>query len=205
MNLVTGTINYVLLFIALYFEVFLLISYFEKRTENRKPMQLPKTLPSVSIIVPVWNEENTVLKTIFSILKLDYPREKLSVFIVDDGSTDNTWNVVQRFKRNKQVTLLQKENGGKYTALNHALRYCTSELVGCLDADSFVHPQALLRIVAKFKEGNYMAITPSMKVYEPKGLIQILQKVEYVWGVLFRNILSHVGAVYVSPGPFSIF
>lgn len=205
MDLVTGTISYVLLFIALYFEVFLLITYFEKRSDNRKPLQLPVILPTITIIVPIWNEETTVLKTIFSILKLDYPKDKLSVFIVDDGSTDNTWKVIQRFKRNSQVTLLRKENGGKHTALNYALQFVTSDLVGCLDADSYVHPQALRRIVSKFNEGDYMAVTPSIKVHEPKGIIQLIQKVEYGWGVLLRNTLAHLGAIYVTPGPLSIF
>jgi cellulose synthase/poly-beta-1,6-N-acetylglucosamine synthase-like glycosyltransferase len=155
--------------------------------------------------VPVWNEEGTVLKTIFSLLKLNYPKDRLSVFIVDDGSTDNTWKVIQRFRRNKQIKLLKKENGGKHTALNYALEFVDSDLVGCLDADSFVHPEALRRLVAKFEDKEMMAVTPSIVIHEPKGVLQLMQKAEYMFGIFLRKIFSHLGAIYITPGPLSIF
>lgn len=210
MHLVSETITYVFLFIALYFEIFLLISYFEMRASNvlkykENPKAVEAKLPPVSIIVPVWNEENTVLKTIFSLLKLDYPKEKLSIFIVDDGSTDKTWNIIQRFNRNKQVRLLKKKNGGKHTALNYGLEFVTSELVGSLDADSFVHPQALRRIVAQFENKELMAVTPSVKIHEPSGILGLIQKAEYIFGIFLRKVFSYLNAVYITPGPLSIF
>jgi cellulose synthase/poly-beta-1,6-N-acetylglucosamine synthase-like glycosyltransferase len=155
--------------------------------------------------VPVWNEETTILKTIFSLLKLNYPKDRLSIFIVDDGSTDNTWNVLKRFSRNRQIRLLKKENGGKYTALNYALQFVTTDLVGCLDADSFVHPEALKRIAIKFEDSEVMAITPSIKIFEPKGFLGLIQKAEYMFGIFFRRIFYFLNAIYITPGPFSIF
>ncbi len=207
MHLVTETITYIFLFIALYIEVFFLITYFEFREKERKIEIVPtlNKFPSVSVIVPVWNEETTVLKTIFSILKLNYPKDKLSVIIVDDGSTDKTWNVIQRFSRNKQIKLLRKENGGKYTALNYALEFVNTELVGCLDADSFVHPEALKRIVAQFNDEEIMAVTPSIKIFEPKGLLGLIQKAEYMFGIFLRKVFCNLNAIYITPGPFSIF
>jgi cellulose synthase/poly-beta-1,6-N-acetylglucosamine synthase-like glycosyltransferase len=207
MHFVSETITYIFLFIALYLEVFFLITYFEfgeKELKISKP-KIPEKWPSVSVIVPVWNEETTVLKTIFSLLKLNYPKEKLSIFIVDDGSTDNTWKVVQRFARNKQIKLLRKENGGKYTALNHALQFVDSELVGCLDADSFVHPEALRRIIAKFEDSEIMAVTPSIKVFEPQGLLGLIQKAEYIFGIFLRRVMHGLNSIYITPGPLSIF
>lgn len=211
MHLVSEIINYFFLFIGLYVEVFFLITYFEFQAKDQT-LKNPKgpifdfiKFPSVSIIVPVWNEETTILKTVFSLLKLNYPKDKLSIFIVDDGSTDKTWNVIQRFSRNKQIKLLRKENGGKYTALNHALQFINSELVGCLDADSFVHPEALKRIVAKFEDSEIMAVTPSIKIFEPKGFWGLIQKAEYLFGIFLRKVFSDLNAVYITPGPFSIF
>ena len=211
MHFISISITYILLFVALYFEVFLLITYFEmKLLKKDKKILIKKNdnikLYSVSIIVPVWNEESTIIKTVFSLLKLNYPKDKLKIFIVDDGSTDNTFKVLQRFKKNKQITILQKENGGKHSALNYALTFIDSDLVGCLDADSFVDSEALMRIVARFnKDKSLSAVTPSIKVYKPKTLIQFIQRVEYEWGVLFRNILANLNALYVTPGPFTIF
>jgi len=207
MHIVSETITYIFLFISLYLEVFFLISYFESREKEIKVPALfqPNKWPSVSVIVPVWNEETTVLKTIFSLLKLNYPKDKLFVFVVDDGSTDKTWNVIQRFAKSKQVTLLRKENGGKHTALNYALQFVTSDLVGCLDADSFVHPEALKRMVSNFEDIEVMAVTPSIKIYEPKGFLGLIQKAEYIFGIFLRKVFSYLNAIYITPGPFSIF
>jgi cellulose synthase/poly-beta-1,6-N-acetylglucosamine synthase-like glycosyltransferase len=210
MGEINNYIIYAFLFISLYFEVFLLITFFEvkekeKEKKNSRILRAVNKFPSVSIIVPVWNEEKTILKTIFSILKLNYPKDKLSVYIVDDGSTDNTWKVVQRFKNNKQIRLLKKENGGKHTALNYALKYINSDLVGCLDADSFVHPEALNRIVTEFDNKEIMAVTPSIVLHEPKGILQMVQKAEYMFGIFLRKMFYHLNAIYITPGPFSIF
>lgn len=210
MHVLSETITHIFLFLALYVEVFFLITYFEF-SHSASPSsrafrdKQDNKWPSVSIIVPVWNEETTVLKTIFSLLKLNYPKDKLSIFIVDDGSIDNTWKVIQRFAKNKQIKLLRKENGGKHTALNYALEFIDSELVGCLDADSFVHPEALKRIAIKFEDIEMMAVTPSVKIFEPKGLLGSIQKAEYIFGIFLRKVFSYLNALYVTPGPFSIF
>lgn len=202
-------ITYIFLFLALYFEIFLLINYFEILEKDKLNTEHKKTknayLPSVSIIVPVWNEEKTVSKTLNSLLELVYPVEKLNIVVVDDGSTDNTWHKLQEFSQIQNIKLLQKENGGKHTALNFALEFIKSELVGCLDADSFVAKDALLKIVPYFDDKKMMAVTPSIIVFEPKGILQLVQKAEYMFGIFLRRIFAHLGAIYITPGPFSIF
>ena len=207
MHFAAELINYILLFVALYFEVFLLITYFETRKIERGFGLLPlsEKLPSVTIFVPCWNEEKTICKTIISLLKLDYPKHLLSIFIINDGSTDNTLKVIQKFARNKQIQIFSKENGGKHTALNYGLSLAKSDLVGCLDADSFVHPQALKRLVVKFQDKEMMAVTPSIKVHEPKNIIELIQKSEYLLGAFIRKIFARLNALYVTPGPFTIF
>ncbi len=208
MHFISESITNITLFIALYFEVFLLITYFEHTAQNKKAAKTddaPVSYPSVSIIVPVWNEEKTVLKTISSILNLNYPQNKLAIVIVDDGSTDNTWNVVQSFEGHPQIKLLRKENGGKHTALNYALEQINTDLVGCLDADSFVHPEALRRIVKKFEDAEIMAVTPSVRIQNVKGILGMMQNTEYIFGIFLRKVFSHLNAIYITPGPFSIF
>ncbi len=200
---------YITLFTSLFFEVFLLITFFEIREEVRKDKSESKTLlsfyPTVTIIVPCFNEEFTVSKTIRSILSLDYPKDKLSIVVVDDGSTDNTQKTLEVFTDNPQVRIFSKENGGKYTALNFALTKIESDLVGCLDADSFVDKEALNKIVPKFLDSEVMAVTPSIHVDKPKTVLQRVQRIEYSWGILFRRVLAAINGLYVTPGPFSIF
>lgn len=205
----TNGIVYVLLFISLYFEVFLLITYTEKRSSIKKETENLKNgvkkYPSVTIMVPCWNEEKTVSKTIHSLLNLDYPKDKLKIMIIDDGSTDKTWEVIQKFSNKPQIEMYQKENGGKHTALNFGLEKVSTDLVGCLDADSYVDKDALKNIAVYFEDKETMAVTPSVKIWQPKTIIQLIQKVEYSWGILIRKIFSYLGALYVTPGPFSIF
>ncbi len=200
---------YVFLFISLYFEVFILITYFENRLgikeDSEKAKRGVKKYPTVTIMVPCWNEELTISKTIHSLLNLDYPKNKLKIIIIDDGSTDNTWEIIQKFKNKEQIEIYHKENGGKYTALNFGLTKVTSELVGCLDADSYVDKDALKNIVTYFQDKKTMAVIPSIKIWQPKTIVQLIQKVEYIWNIFIKKILSYIGAIYVAHGAFSIF
>ena len=202
-------ILYISLFISLFFEVFLLITYLEVREELSYEAKVlgkdVKHFPTVSIIVPCWNEEHTVNATLKSLLNLDYPKEKLGIIAVDDGSTDGTLVVLNKFKKHPQIRIISKENGGKHTALNLALETIESDLVGCLDADSFVNPDALKKIVPFFDDKTTMAVTPSIRVFNPSTILQYAQKIEYSWGIFLRRMLSSIGALYVTPGPFSIF
>jgi cellulose synthase/poly-beta-1,6-N-acetylglucosamine synthase-like glycosyltransferase len=200
---------YCSLFVSLFFEVFLLITYLEVREEIKREDELAgkdlKYYPTVSVIVPCFNEENTVSATVESLFKLDYPQEKLSFILVNDGSTDGTKEALEKFAYHPQVTIINKVNGGKHTAVNLALGNVKSDLVGCLDADSFVNPEALKKIITYFEDGSVMAVTPSIKVHEPKNFLQHIQKTEYSWSIFLRRMLSSMGALYVTPGPFSIF
>src|SRR3989344_9241253 len=194
-------ILYFSLFISLFFEVFLLITYLEVKDEIKQEDEMLlrdlSRFPSVTVIVPSLNEEKTVRATIESILNLDYPKDKLSVILVNDVATDFTLAVFNEFNDNSQVTVLSKENGGKHTAVNKALENVTTDLVGCLDADSFVTREALKKIVPFFDDTAVMAVTPSIKIHEPKGMLEHIQKTEYSWSIFLRRMLSSLGALYV--------
>ncbi len=202
---------YVFMFSILYFQVFLILTLLESKgfSKDKEIKALADQdgakRPSVTIIVPIWNEEKTVVNTVHSILNLNYPKEKLFVMVVDDGSKDNSWQVVQQFKDHPQVLLHQKENGGKYTALNYAIEHATSEYIGCLDADSFVDSEALNHIIPYFKEEGVVAVTPSLKIKNPDNILRMVQSAEYNMGIFTRKMLGLLDAQYVTPGPFSIF
>ena len=199
---------YILLFLTLYFEVFLLVTYFEE-SESFKRTTLPERTkekyPSVTIAVPAWNESSTIEGTINSLLQLDYPKDLLDFYIIDDGSTDNTFQVAKKFEVNPQVYVFTKENGGKHTALNFAIAHSKSDLIGCLDADSFVDPKALKEIIPYFDNEVVMAVTPSVQIHKPDNILRKLQATEYMIGAFTRKVFSRINGLYVTPGPFSIY
>jgi cellulose synthase/poly-beta-1,6-N-acetylglucosamine synthase-like glycosyltransferase len=197
---------YICLFIALYFEVFLLISYLEKKP-SEKTDDLPNYYPTASILVPCFNEEKTLEHTVRSLLELHYPKEKLDIFIIDDGSKDGTRAIGERLaEEHRQVRFLHKENGGKYTAMNFGIERTGAELIGCLDADSFVAPDAMLEVVKRFEaDPATMAITPAMKVYHPRKVLELMQAVEYTFGIFYKKMFDNLAALNVLPGPFSIY
>ncbi len=140
-----------------------------------------------------------------SLLALEYPREKLEILIVDDGSTDDTLAVAQTFTYDERVRVFRKENGGKHTAMNWGLSHTSAEIIGCLDADSTVAPNALLAIVPLFDNPRIAAVTPGIHVREPQTMIQHMQHVEYRLSVFNRYIFAWLGSVFIAPGPFSFF
>jgi cellulose synthase/poly-beta-1,6-N-acetylglucosamine synthase-like glycosyltransferase len=197
---------YLCLFMALYFEVFLLISFLEKKP-LAKTAAKPRRYPTVTVLVPAFNEERTIAGTIASLLSLEYPKDKLEIMVVDDGSTDGTRAIAEEFaRREARVRYFYKENGGKYTALNFGIEHSTSELIGCLDADSFASPDALIELIKKFEEDKSIhAIMPAMKVSNPRSMLERMQAVEYTFGVFYKKMFDNIGALNVLPGPFSIY
>lgn len=205
MNITAGdVIIYSANFITLYLVILWLVVFWQNKNNIYKP-KLKKNFPSVSIIVPCFNEERTIIKTVRSLLDLDYPKNKLEIIVIDDGSKDRTYQRAEKLLKHKQVKLFHKENGGKWTALNYGIEKSNSEFIGCLDADSFVASDALKLIIPYFKDKNVMAVTSSLKVFQPRNTLQQIQWVEYIVTIIQRKILSCLNSITVTPGPFSIY
>jgi cellulose synthase/poly-beta-1,6-N-acetylglucosamine synthase-like glycosyltransferase len=190
-------------FIVLYLVIFWLILFLERREEIRKDPK-PKKFPDITVVVPAYNEENTIGKCIESLLKLKYPR-KINIIVVNDGSTDDTRKIAEKYAEKGVITLLNKENGGKANALNYALKRVKTELFTCLDADSFVSEDALMHMVGYLKDPEVAAVTPAMKVGDPRTLVQKLQYLEYMISILMRKLSAWLDIILVTPGPFTVY
>ncbi len=199
---------YVLLFISLYFEVFMLVSFLRRHSSGGSIVSATQGNvyePKVAIVVPCFNEGKTLAATVTSLLSLDYPHDKLEVYVVDDGSRDNTLAVANAFGTDPRIHVLHKENGGKHSAMNLALSMTDAELIGCLDADSVVTPGALRKIAPIFENQSIAAVTPGIQTKKPENLLQHMQEAEYRLGIFVRFTLASLGSAYITPGPFSIF
>ncbi len=203
MNQFFQIISYIFLFLVFYYEIFILLSFLEKKESNQPEKPLEET--PVTILVPCFNEESTIVGTMESIFQLDYPKDKIQIIIINDGSTDKTAELLESYNVYHNIQIIHKENGGKHTALNLGLEYCTTPIVGCLDADSFVAPDALHQIMHKFSDPTVMAVTPSTVIWKATTFIQKMQRAEYHYGNLLRYAMSLIHAIHIAPGPFSFF
>lgn len=198
-------LTYPFIFLAIFFESFVLVTLLSKPARDGRARRPGEAAPSVAIIVPCWNEATTIAATCESLLALDYPSDKLEIILVDDGSTDATPLVMERFADHPLVSIIRKENGGKHTALNAGIASTDAEFIGCLDADSFVESDALKEIIPCFARKKVAAVTAAMSVHEPKSLLQHMQAAEYAFGITYRHVFASINGLYVTPGPFSFY
>ncbi len=110
------------------------------------------TLPTVSILLSVFNEEDVITEKIENFLALDYPKEKLELLIVSDQSTDSTESIIEHFASDRIRLIRQEVRGGKTKALNRAAQEARGDIFFFTDADSMLHKDALLHLLAPFAD-----------------------------------------------------
>ena len=169
-----------------------------------KPDRRGGPKPRVCAVIPAYNEEKVIVKTVQSVLASDYGR--IDVYVVDDGSTDDTAGAVDRaFANDPRVHLLRKENGGKASALNHGIAKAKSELLLLLDADTMVEPGAVRLMARHFSDARVAAVSGNTRVGNVMNLITRCQKVEYIKDFnLLKNGMSHLRAMAVVPGALGL-
>jgi cellulose synthase/poly-beta-1,6-N-acetylglucosamine synthase-like glycosyltransferase len=167
--------------------------------------------PFVSIIIPVFNEAKIIERSVKSLLKLDYPNYE--IIIVNDGSTDNTKEVADRlvgFKKgtnsNVKISLINKPNGGKSSALNLGIKMSAAEFVLCMDGDSLLTPSSLKMAVRHFVNPDIGAVAGNVKVLNRGKFFTDLQALEYLEGLnMARSAQSSIKLVNIIPGPIGLF
>ena len=195
----------VYMFVSIYFLSLFLLLY----KKNRKELfDYPKAKKqySLSVLVPAFNEEETVEDTIKAILKTDYSGLK-EILVVDDGSTDKTYEIIRRLaERYPKLKVFTKKNeGSKAGPLNFGLKKVTSDLVAVVDADSYPAPDAFGKMVGFFDEENVGAVTCVFTPRNKKGFFEKLQEIEYTVIAFTRKLLGYVDAIYVTPGPLALY
>jgi cellulose synthase/poly-beta-1,6-N-acetylglucosamine synthase-like glycosyltransferase len=119
--------------------------------------------PNVSVIVPTYNEAINIIGKLENLSELDYPKDKLEVIVVDSASTDGTANIVRQYlKKNSlpfKIFLLEEiYRGGKVQALNHALKYASSNIIATSDADCTWTPDSLRNAVKYISDPSVAAV-----------------------------------------------
>jgi len=168
------------------------------------PGQIAAYKPEVAVLIPAYNEEKVIERTIQGALDSDYPN--LYVIVIDDGSKDRTLEVARKaFAREAaagRVLILTKPNGGKAEALNYGLEHIgAAELFVGIDADTIIAPDAISRMVPHFLNPKVGAVAGNAKVGNRVNLWTRWQALEYITSQNFeRRALNTMGAVSVVPG-----
>lgn len=200
---ISKIIIWILYFIGLYFSFFWLsVLLFDTDFETKRKV---RRWPEVTVIMPMYNEEKYVEWTMDSVFNLDYPKNKLKVIAVNDGSTDNTLKKLKELKKKYDFLLINKKNGGKHSALNEGLKHTNSPYFACLDVDCYVEPYSLKNLIREFDSKDVAAVTPVMKVNNPKTVIQRVQWLEYILNIFYKYMMGKLDCIHVTPGPFSIY
>ncbi len=166
----------------------------------------------ITFMLPGWNEGKNIITTIKSIQDLNYPKDKIKIFYLDNNSTDYTRDIVmkemQKEKEENGVSRIEyffEEKQGKHHAMNLGLTHLKTEYMACLDVDSTLHPNALRIAMQYFKNKEIMALATCMQLRDIKTFWQRVQSVEYMISIFWRKSYSSIDAVQVMPGPFSVF
>jgi cellulose synthase/poly-beta-1,6-N-acetylglucosamine synthase-like glycosyltransferase len=170
----------------------------------RKP-KMPLPLPSasrspVTVLIAAYNEDPVIERTIECILASHHVEPR--VIVVDDGSSDNTAEVVTRaFGSDPRVTLLRKPNGGKASALNVALARAETAVVIGVDADTQLDPDAIALLLRWFSDPKVGAVAGNVKVGNRGSLVTRWQSLEYVVSQnIDRRAMARLNAITVVPG-----
>lgn len=162
--------------------------------------------PLVSVVIPAYNEEAGVVRTLESVLRSTYTNKQ--IIVVNDGSTDRTYAMLRAFQRRRPrtFTIVTQTNGGKATAINRAVRYwAKGRLVMVLDADSLVHPSAIAAMVQHFRDRRVIAAASNVKIIPTAKIMGVVQRFEYLISYRMKRALSFFNMEYIIGGVGSTF
>lgn len=194
------------MFISLYMLSFFIILYIKNK--NRFfDYPTPKKNYSVSFIVPAYNESNTIKETIKHIFSIDYENIN-EVIVVNDGSADNTKEVVESLlKEYPRLRLInnKKNLGSAAASQNVGLKVAKSELIAVVDGDSFPARDSLKKMVGFFDDEKVGAVTCPVLVRNRDKFWGKIQAIEYIAISFGRKLLEYIDSIYVTPGPLALY
>jgi hyaluronan synthase len=167
-------------------------------------------LPTLTVIVPAYNEGRMVRNALISSLESHYPADKLQVIAVDDGSLDDTWDHIDRVADaypGRLVAVKLVKNSGKREALRAGIERAQGDFIVTVDSDSRLDPGALRAIVAPFVDESVAAVAGKVLVLNrfQSLLTRLLAARFYITFDLVRGAQSRFGAVLCCPGALTAY
>jgi cellulose synthase/poly-beta-1,6-N-acetylglucosamine synthase-like glycosyltransferase/peptidoglycan/xylan/chitin deacetylase (PgdA/CDA1 family) len=153
----------------------------------------------VSVLIPARNEENSIRKTVSSVLASDYLN--FEVIVIDNGSIDDTSKKLKEFKGITNFKLVRENKAGKYAAINTGIKSSKGEIIVVIDADTQLLPDTLRKLVGPFNRSKIGAVAGNLKVGNLTNFLTKIQSIEYTIGLnLERRSYDLFGNLPVVPG-----
>lgn len=181
-----------------------------------------KYAPLVSVIIPAYNEEKTIMACVSSVLKQTYLNRQ--VIIVNDGSDDATKDILDNIDKKlyssnsveqlfedsipykERFIVVNQPNSGKSIALNNGIKnYAKGELITVLDADSELKPNFLVNMIKHFQSTNVVAVAANVRIKRAVNLIELVQYIEYLVGYQLKSSEQVLNLEYIIGGIGSTF
>jgi cellulose synthase/poly-beta-1,6-N-acetylglucosamine synthase-like glycosyltransferase len=189
---------------ALYLARLVVVVFVAARHAGR-PRIVATASPRVAVLIPAYREELVISRCVASLRASVYPN--LEIVVIDDGSNDGTAGAArQAAADDERVTVLQKANGGKASALNHGFSATRAEVIVVVDADSIVEKDAIAELVKPLADARVGAVAGNVKVGNRWSVLGVFQHLEYVMGInLDRRFFDEIDAISVVPGALGSF
>jgi len=196
MAIISEIIFYFVVALSLFIAFFFLLTYIEV-SRRKKTKQELIDFKEVTFLIPALNVEKYIGKCLTSILKQDYPQNKIKIWVVDNGSTDKTLEIIKSFmKKHKNIEILHRKHEHelsklKTESLNFGIKKIRTELTACLDADTYPQPDAMKQAVLELENPKTMLVTFRL-VPTKSNFLSVVQDIEYAFCVFFRKLLASI-------------
>lgn len=201
------TIIYLVYMFIAFYSLFLFVLIYYQNKEKIFYYPKPTRNYSLTMIIPCFNEGETIEGTIKSVLNSGYKSLK-KIIVVDDCSTDNSYEIIKSLaKKYPKVMAVQtpKNTGCAAGSKNYGAKFADTELIGFSDGDSFIEKGSIDKGVGFFNDERVGSVTCSVLVHNRNNFIEKLQSIEYKIIKFSRKLLEFVDSIYVTPGPLGLF
>lgn len=138
-------------------------TFIDKHQDNIDDLYM---LPKVSLIIAAFNEEKVIRAKIENSLKLSYPKDRLEIIVVSDGSDDETPNIARSYSKSNVISLHDNKRNGKSAALNRGVEISTGEIIVFSDANNDFSVNAITKLVQHFSDETVGAVTGAKHIYD---------------------------------------
>ncbi len=176
-----------------------LLRYLARR--RPRPVRRGPLQPALSVIIPVYNGERFLEDKLRSVLALEYPKDRMEIVVVSDGSTDGTDEIAQRFAA-QGVRLLRLPRGGKPAALNAAFEKTHGEILVLTDVRQILEPASVALLMENFSDPHVGAVSGELVIRE--GATDKEADIGLYWRFesWIRRNLSAIDSLFGATGPF---